>query len=493
MSQLLERMVRLSRSGQTTRQIADVLGLTVDQVAGRMSDPSAPDPPLGGADTATLDVRVEFGAAGDGVTDDRAAIQSAIDHQQRHGGVVYLSPGHYRISSGGLVPAPGDQFAWEPPTRPLLIAGAGMDSSVLVAGDPFPGGGMLAYGRSGSNPVCAKVIASGLTFDGNCVDGGGQLAAPGDLELAGALVSLPAPWTDIADDGEAPEGRYHSFTRCRFWRPTGYGFQPTQMVRLIDCEFDHVGQPSGTFHRDCLGSGWGDAIIIGCSWHDSAGNYVDFVHATGKVRVVMLGCVSAGHAEGGLYACGDRSVIVGNRLRNVAPGSGGVGYDVDTGLRRKNVVVGNVFENIYVDASGLDPNHNDLVFGNVSADQTKDGVIELRGLLRSGGLILTEDEVGSSGAPNVHGDGQNAYLEASNGSLFLRPTSGSNTRMVQVAGDGLRLYDGAGQGQSAFFSGDGEPASALGADGDFYFRSDTPGVAGQRIYAKAAGAWAGIA
>lgn len=31
-----------------------------------------------------------------------------------------------------------------------------------------------------------------------------------------------------------------------------------------------------------------------------------------------------------------------------------------------------------------------------------------------------------------------------------------------------------------------------GADGDFYFRGDTPGVALQRIYVKSGGAWIGI-
>jgi hypothetical protein len=40
--------------------------------------------------------------------------------------------------------------------------------------------------------------------------------------------------------------------------------------------------------------------------------------------------------------------------------------------------------------------------------------------------------------------------------------------------------------------GTGAPAGALGANGDFYFRGDTPGVANQRIYVKSAGVWVGI-
>ncbi len=45
---------------------------------------------------------------------------------------------------------------------------------------------------------------------------------------------------------------------------------------------------------------------------------------------------------------------------------------------------------------------------------------------------------------------------------------------------------------SALYSGSGVPASGLGANGDFYFRTDTPGTANQRLYVKSAGAWSGI-
>jgi hypothetical protein len=40
--------------------------------------------------------------------------------------------------------------------------------------------------------------------------------------------------------------------------------------------------------------------------------------------------------------------------------------------------------------------------------------------------------------------------------------------------------------------GAGVPDAALGQDGNYYFRVDTPAVANQRIYVKASGAWTGI-
>jgi hypothetical protein len=43
------------------------------------------------------------------------------------------------------------------------------------------------------------------------------------------------------------------------------------------------------------------------------------------------------------------------------------------------------------------------------------------------------------------------------------------------------------------FSGSGAPATGMGAVGDYYFRSDTPATANQRIYVKTAAAvWTGI-
>ena len=45
---------------------------------------------------------------------------------------------------------------------------------------------------------------------------------------------------------------------------------------------------------------------------------------------------------------------------------------------------------------------------------------------------------------------------------------------------------------SSLFSGTGVPSSGLGANGDFYFRTDTPGTTNQRIYVKSGGAWTGI-
>ena len=49
-----------------------------------------------------------------------------------------------------------------------------------------------------------------------------------------------------------------------------------------------------------------------------------------------------------------------------------------------------------------------------------------------------------------------------------------------------------GTGLQSMWMWNGAPAPANGANGDFWFRTDTPGVANQRLYVKSAGAWVGI-
>jgi hypothetical protein len=308
----------------------------------------------------------DFGAVWNGTTDDYDALQRAISMQQTYGGEVELPPGTgYIAHPNGLVPAPGYPNAYTDATRPLLIHGAGMRGSVIKAGSQNVYTGLFGYGDRGVNPKVAQVIASDFTLDGNYSGFGGALPQP--TSGAGALVSLP--WPYVSAINPKPNGLYHHFTRIHFYRTPGYTFQSTQGIQLEGCEFDHVGQPDVALtglHYDTLGSGQGDAIVRGCTWHDSSGNYADFVSSTAGdlIRLIFTDNVSRNHQLGGIYACGQGSIITGNRLVNLNPGSG-IGYDGGTPAinRSKNLVANNILDNLAV--SLVNGQYGDLVVNNI--------------------------------------------------------------------------------------------------------------------------------
>lgn len=76
-------------------------------------------------------------------------------------------------------------------------------------------------------------------------------------------------------------------------------------------------------------------------------------------------------------------------------------------------------------------------------------------------------------------------------------TNGSFTVDGTVATNITTAINGFQPGNSAalsgsIFGGSGAPGAGLGANGDYYLRTDTPGTVNQRLYVKSAGTWTGI-
>ncbi len=107
---------------------ATMLGVAAPLMGGglAMASPSVPEPASSAFGEPYLNVR-NFGAHGDGKTDDKAAIQKAVDQASIHGNKLVFPAGRYLISS----PISGN-FAG----HGVWFAGAGQEVTFLISNQP---------------------------------------------------------------------------------------------------------------------------------------------------------------------------------------------------------------------------------------------------------------------------------------------------------------------------------------------------------------------
>ena len=106
------------------------------------ADIVAYDPPFTGGVATNVEAKLseyvsvkDFGAVGDGVADDTAAIQAAIDYGQTSGQAVYIPASDYLVSSSIVISAPVTFFGdgWE---SRLRVASAFSASADVISIDP---------------------------------------------------------------------------------------------------------------------------------------------------------------------------------------------------------------------------------------------------------------------------------------------------------------------------------------------------------------------
>lgn len=122
------------------------------------------------------------------------------------------------------------------------------------------------------------------------------------------------------------------------------------------------------------------------------------------------------------------------------------------------------------------------------------------------GATVTGGSVGAvlfiGAGPVLAQDVTNLYWDDLNNRLAVGPvTPGERLHVgsgnIRVDGQALianKVYPGSDaaalQTTAGIYGGSGVPNNANGSNGDYYFRGDTPGTSAQRLYIKAAGAWA---
>ncbi|MFB8830393.1 glycosyl hydrolase family 28-related protein [Azotobacter sp. CWF10] len=154
-----------------------------------------------------------FGALGDGINDDRVAIQAAIDAAHASGGgTVHLPPGEYRVSAAG-VPSDGCLMLKDG----VYLAGAGMGQTVIKLVD---GSGQKITGmvRSANGEETSNFGMRDLTLDGNRANTSGKVDG----------------WFNGYIPGQAGADRNVTLERVEIREMSGYGFDPhEQTINLV--------------------------------------------------------------------------------------------------------------------------------------------------------------------------------------------------------------------------------------------------------------------
>jgi parallel beta-helix repeat protein len=201
------QVVATDKSGNAE---TDLFKLTVSDSATPNVGVGGPPPP---PPPGTYNV-LDFGAVGDGVANDRAAIQAAVDAAaQAGGGIVYLPEGVYGIGNDGL----NKTYAGIQLADGVTLKGAGMGVSTLKVLD---GTNISITGvvRTPFNTPTSQVTMEDFTIDGNRA---GNASGKVDGIFVGTAPGSTQQDSDIV------------IRRVEVMNASGYGFDPhEQTIRL---------------------------------------------------------------------------------------------------------------------------------------------------------------------------------------------------------------------------------------------------------------------
>src|SRR3990167_8686542 len=322
-----------------------------------------------GGDWSVYDVRA-YGAAGNGVQDDTAALQSAISNAPG-GALVYLSTGTYRLTSsitpkqfvniaGPGVGQPGSApygavlqgahaasvFSWTP-AAPAISAG------VLIQDLFLDGMGTANHGFE-FNRISGirfnRVSMRSILGDGFLIGGANDAS---NVDFFQCYVNNPGNFcwnvqaiycrllTCISDGGlislnaQTPAGSNIYAQGCHFEGASQYGIRVSGVgsLRITNCYTQKVGsQHTGIY---LTGSGCGNNLLVGNRINGSGETTYAAIHCDADGSNVLIGNVTAGFARGlvvsenssafvgnvisalseGVWVAGSRNVIAGNHIQ----------------------------------------------------------------------------------------------------------------------------------------------------------------------------------
>jgi hypothetical protein len=192
----------------------------------------------------------DFGAAGDGVTDDRASLQAALlAARDAGGGTVYLPEGVYVLSTR----SPSEISTYKGSVRVFpntVLIGDGPQKSIVKVGDNAPGDFPVLFAHSdSSSEIAADIIFKDFAIDGNRwrpTSGGEDEAI--DLESTRRIKFLNLHIYNMGADGIDLDNQIggateHYVFNCRFTNCRGLGIHGGgNNFRVYHSRFEECGR-----------------------------------------------------------------------------------------------------------------------------------------------------------------------------------------------------------------------------------------------------------
>lgn len=348
---------------------------------------------------AALDARyrrsvstAEYGATGDGSTDDTAAIQATIDAAVTFGLEVFIPSGHYRVTTPINLPS-RTTLTLGPDTLIDISEMSGTDAAFQAIGtldaskaltvDAERGGDALTVASTdGIAPGDWVKVSSQLSW-GSTNQPAGEIQRVKAVTATTITVSDPladgytTPYSAIVEKVNMVEG-----ITIRGGRIIGDQDQPTELTTGVKLDMVHNASISGMKMR----------------WVHYAG-----VYAADSVAVTVQDCsfdeaLGAGLAYGviGVWATQDLSVVAchGTRVRHLVVLGGGTSRG---GIVRRVTVTGCTASDTF--EAGLDshPGAEDITFvGNIISGSDVDGIV-----MQGGRFVLMGNTITNSGRHGI--------------------------------------------------------------------------------------------
>lgn len=414
---------------------------------------------------------VDYGAQLDGRNDDTQAFADAIGYANEN--VLTKDPqlGNDEYVFGGEVRWQGLAYVRQIlPLSNVTLAGYGSHASRSAVDQGAYISRLKQIDGSNVPLIFVGLDVIGTGFRDFCIDGN-KAHQSGSSHYGIQLEDVaPASWSAHAHVPRTPIERV---------------LVQNFLVNGIDVGAPHLAvQIKSSFVNGCDQ----DGIRIGASDYR-----IDLCEIGGSGRYGINVEVGAGHiSQTDIYHC-ERAISVD---------AGSMGYSAPVQLMVDSCLLGpQDRENVYIGANVRHTSWDNTTFRNASQESPgtyshvkSDSIYSEHTF--NGSMFLDND----GGGPNVNydyevnGAGSIIDLSTHSGQYQTALTNAPTKVLVPLGGGTVADASGALKltGSSTIRSGSGAPAAGLGINGDFYFRTDTPGTANQRLYIKSAGAYVGI-